>query len=68
MPMKLYELKKDSRFRIVSKDPVTPPSSNELEYGDILTLDHVDGMYSYCIDNRGNVRHPAAFTDVEEIK
>ena len=66
--MKLYELQRGSKFRIVAKDPVTPPSAYLLEYGDILTLDHVDGMYSYCTDNKGEVRHPAAFTDVEEIK
>lgn len=65
--MKLYDLKRGSKFRIVEKNPMTPPSACLLEYGDTLTLDHVDGMYSYCIDNRGNVRHPAAFTDVEEV-
>lgn len=66
--MKLYELKRGSRFRIVSNNPVTPIAANELEYGDVLTLDHVDGMYSYCTDNQGEVRHPAAFTEIEEIK
>lgn len=65
--MKLYELSRGSKFRLVSKDPVTPPVSRELEYGDILTLHHVDGMYSSCHDQQGNIVYPAAFSDVEVV-
>jgi len=33
----------------------------------IFFFDHIDGMYSYCEDQNGNVIHPAAFTEVEII-
>lgn len=66
--MKLYELKRGSRFRIVSKDPVTPPGAKLLEYSDVLTLDHIDGMYSLCTDSTGEIVHPAAFTEVKEVE
>lgn len=65
--MKLYELSRGKKFRLVSKDPVTPVAARELEYGDVLTLHHIDGMYSYCTDKEDNVVHPAAFSDVEEV-
>lgn len=65
--MKLYELERGSRFRLVSKDPVTPPASPLLEYGDILTLGRIDGMYSFCTTQEGEIVHPAAFSDVEVV-
>ena len=33
--------------------------------GEKYFFDHIDGMYSYCTDEDGNVVHLAAFTDVE---
>ena len=65
--MKLFELKRGTKFRLVSKDPITPPDAQLLEWGDVLTLDHVDGMFSFCRDREDNVVHPAAFSDVEEV-
>ena len=65
--MKLYELSRGSKFRLVSKDPVTPPASKELEYGDTLILKNIDGMYSFCLTQEGEIVHPAAFSDVEVV-
>lgn len=31
----------------------------------ILFFDHIDGIYSFCKDEEGNVVHLSAFTEVE---
>ena len=51
--MKLYELKRNTKFTLD---------------GETYMLDHIDGMYSYCLDAKGNVVHIAAWTEVEELK
>jgi hypothetical protein len=35
-----------------------------------LFFDHIDGMYSFCLDEKGNVVHLSASADVEikEVK
>ena len=35
-----------------------------LPNGTKLYFDHLDGMYSYCIDNEGQVWHVSASTEV----
>ena len=47
---------------------VTPKSYIKIEDGDVLFFDHLDGMYSYCLDLSGNVLHLAAWTDVHQLK
>ena len=54
--MKVYEL---SKRRIWVK---------EIESGFEFFFDHIDGMYSYCIDRAGNIIHPVAWTEVEVIE
>lgn len=49
--MKLYNLKRNSLFKIDGSDT-------------IYKFFHVDGMYSYCKTMEGNVIHIAAYTDV----
>ena len=51
--MKLYELPRNSWFTINSDE-------TNVKY----FLDHIDGMYSYCTDVKGNVLHFAAWTEV----
>jgi hypothetical protein len=50
--MKLYEVPKYSTIKV---------GDMELEFH------HIDGMYSYCTDSKGNTHHIAAWTDVEII-
>ena len=51
--MKLYELQRGNRFTIhIDGDSM------------IYTLHNIDGMYSYCTDESGNVFHIAAYADV----
>ena len=42
-----------------------PRETNIIHNGVELFFDHVDGMYSFCIDEKGNIVHLAAFADVE---
>jgi hypothetical protein len=63
----LFELPKGVKIRVL--EPVrTPIGGKPIHKGDILQFDHVDGMYSYCIDADGDVVHPAAWTEAEVVQ
>ena len=51
--MKLYELKRNTKFILD---------------GETYMFDHIDGMYSCCLGDKGNVVHIAAWTEVDELK
>lgn len=65
--MKLYEVPKGSHVQLL-ETPTIPPVHTELRKDDILYFDHIDGMYSYCIDKDGFTVHPAAHTEVLIVK
>jgi hypothetical protein len=48
--MKLYEVPRKSYIRLD---------------GDTFFFDHVNGIYSYCLDMKGNVVHLVAWAEVE---
>lgn len=48
--MKLYELERDTYFTLE---------------GHRFIFKKVDGMYSICLDEEGNIHHIAAFADIE---
>lgn len=58
--MKLYQvpMRQEQRIRMVTDD-----EWNGLEFN----FSHVDGMYSYCTDDEGNVVHLKATTEVEVV-
>ena len=62
--MKLYEISKGRYFKLLYK-PNTPPGGLQADEGLVLYLHNIDGMYSYCVDQRGQVYHIAAYSDVE---
>jgi hypothetical protein len=51
-PQKLYDVPRRQVVSLV-EDRYTP-----------FFFDHIDGMYSYCLDLAGNLMHPAAWSDV----
>jgi hypothetical protein len=65
--MKLYECKRGDRVVINDTDTNVPPAHRPLYDTEVLTFDHIDGMYSYCTDDQGNVVHPAAWTEVQVL-
>ena len=64
--MKLYELDRGKHFIVVDDEVRVPPAAPIITTGDVLKLHNIDGMYSYCTDQYGNVKHLAAWTEVEE--
>jgi len=59
--VKLYEVPNNSRIRVLDwKDN----NGNYKEYN----FHHLDGAYSYCKDDNGDVIHLAAWTPVEIVK
>lgn len=65
--MKLHEVPRRSRIRIVG-DIKVPPGAPQLHEGQELNFRNVDGMYSYCTTDDGEVVHLAAWAEVELIE
>lgn len=65
--MKLYDVPRNSKIRVIGGIK-TPPSSTQINEDDILEFSHVDGMYSYCKNSKGEVVHLVAWSEVEIIK
>ena len=51
--MELYNVPKDTRVRFTN--------------GYEVMFHHIDGMYSYCTTDEGNVVHPSAWSEVEIV-
>ena len=64
--MLLLEVPKGSKIKIVSETKL-PPGSAEIDVKKTFIFDHVDGMYSYCIDDKNQIVHLSAFTEVEIV-
>ena len=65
--MQLHKVRNGSRIRIVA-DAKSPPGAPPFDVGQELEFRHIDGMYSYCKDDSGNVVHLAAWTDVDVVR
>jgi len=59
--MKLYELPNQTYF-VLMRDMVADNEAIEKFF-----FDHIDGMYSYCLDEKQNVIHFAAWTEVQPM-
>ena len=64
--MELYKVPRNSRIKVV-RDIKVPPASPMVEGEEILNFSLVDGMYSYCTRDNGEVVHLAAWTEVEIV-
>jgi len=63
---KLYELKRRSFFKI-NEEADTPISSKKSDISKTYKLHSIDGMYSYCTDEDGEIYHLAAWSEVTEV-
>lgn len=61
--MKLYEVPQKSYVLVVGSS-MAPPGAVDNKEGDVLYFYHIDGMYSYCKDEEGNIRHLPAWQEV----
>lgn len=65
--MKLYDVPRNTMIRILKQeDP--PPDGLSSEEGELIKFGHIDGMYSYCKNSRGETIHLKAWTEVEIVK
>ena len=64
--MKLYDVPNNSRIKIID-DIKVPPSAPKLTEGQELNFRSIDGMYSYCTTDSGDVVHLAAWAEVEIV-
>ena len=58
--MKLHEVPRKSRIKVIG-DIRVPPASPLIEEQEELNFSHVDGMYSYCTRDNGEVVHLSVF-------
>jgi len=65
--MELYNVPRNSRIKVVG-DIKVPPASPMVEGEEVLNFKHIDGMYSYCTRDNGEVVHLAAWTEVEIVE
>ncbi len=63
---KLYELHRNTYFKLVGES-ATPQAGAEGTQEATYLLKHIDGMYSYCLDNNGQPVHLAAWSEVEKV-
>tara|TARA_R110002153_G_scaffold88011_5_gene217096 strand:+ start:7177 stop:7374 length:198 start_codon:yes stop_codon:yes gene_type:complete len=64
--MKLYDVPRNSRIKVVIKDKV-PPGAPQINEGEELNFRSIDGMYSYCTRDNDEVVHLAAWTEVKYL-
>jgi hypothetical protein len=64
--MELHKVPNNSRIRVIS-DIKVPPGAPEIKAGDELNFRSIDGMYSYCTTDAGQVVHLVAWAEVEII-
>ena len=64
--MKLYEVPNNT-WVCVSKEEAPPPGGLSVNVNQKIKLINIDGMYSYCKTEAGDVIHLAAWTEVEVI-
>jgi hypothetical protein len=64
--MKLYDVPRNSRIKVVVNDKV-PPAAPQIIEGEELNFKHIDGMYSYCTRDNGEVVHLVAWAEVKII-
>ena len=65
--MELYNVPRNSRIKVVG-DIKVPPASPTVEEGEILNFRSIDGMYSHCTRDNGEVVHLVAWTEVEIVE
>ena len=65
--MKLYEVPRNTKIRVVDEERRVPIAAKEIADQEVLMFHHIDGMYSLCHDMAGNACHLAAWTDVEIV-
>ena len=64
--MKLYDVPRNSRIKVMEEGKV-PPVAPTINEGEELNFRSIDGMYSYCTRDNGDVVHLVAWAEVKII-
>ncbi len=59
--MKLYEVPRGTPIKIVEEQKA------KVDKREVIDFHHLDGMYSYCTNQKGEVVNLAAWTEVEIV-
>lgn len=66
--MKLYDVPRETFVRL-TEDASVPVGCQPIKAGEVIFFDHLDGMYSFCMDkDKKEIIHIAAFTEVEVVE
>ena len=65
--MELHNAPRNSRIKVIS-DIKVPPGAPQITEGEELNFRSIDGMYSYCTRDNGEVVHLVAWAEVEIIE
>ncbi len=69
--MKLYEVPRRTWVKVLKNEnegTKVPPAAPPIADDDIIFFDHVDGMYSYCKNNAGELCHLVCWQSVEILE
>lgn len=61
--MQLHQVPRNSKIRVIS-DIKVPPGAPLIYEEEVLNFSHVDGMYSYCTNSKGEAVHLVAWAEV----
>lgn len=65
--MKLYDVPRETFVKVL-EDVHVPVGCAPIKAGETIFFDHIDGMYSFCMDkDKKHILHLAAWTEVEII-
>ena len=65
--MKLHEVPRRTIVRVMTEATV-PPASDAVGRGELIRFYNLDGMFSRCRNERGNIVHLSVCTDVEIVE
>ena len=65
--MKLYDAPVRTWVKVIT-DNGTPPVAPHIEIDEIIWFGHIDGMYSYCKNKKGEVVHLVGWANVEVVE
>jgi len=72
--MQLHEVRQRQgvKVRLIpdpeEKGTMHPPCHRDFVDSEVLTFSHIDGMYSLCYDEGGNIVHLVAWAEVEVVE
>lgn len=66
--MKLYDVPRETFVKVL-EDVQVPPGAKPILAGETIFFDHLDGMYSFCMnEEQTEIFHMAGWTEVEILE